>query len=92
MVFGTGCKPGVDWSLCEEESGYTRILPVVFIMSAALYGATAILYADSMVRILRTQLREKKRMSYNTVVQMHTGVVVFSFAAFIHGVVSDHVD
>lgn len=89
MVFGTGCEPDVDWSLCEEESGFPRVLPVFHMVSAILYASTAVLYTISMARTLRLQLKENKRMSYNTAVQMHAGIVVFSLAAFIHGVVSD---
>lgn len=90
MVFGTGCAPDVDWSLCEEETGFPRVLPAFHIVSAVLYGATAVLYTISMVRTLRLQLREKKKMSYNTAVQMHAGIVMYSVAAFIHRVVSEN--
>lgn len=91
MVFGGGCEPDVDWSLCEEETGFPRVLPAFYIVSAVLYGSTAVLYLISTVRTLRLQLKEKKKMSYNTAVQMHVGIVIFTVAAFIHGVVSGRV-
>ena len=89
MVFGEGCEPNVDWSLCEEKTGFPRVLPAFYMMSAVLYGLTAVLYTISTVRTLRLQLKEKKKMSYNTAVQMHAGIMVFSGAALIHSVVSE---
>ena len=67
------------------------MLPAFYIVSAVLYGSTAVLYLISTVRTLRLQLKEKKKMSYNTAVQMHVGIVIFTVAAFIHGVVSGRV-
>lgn len=88
MVFGTGCEPGVDWSLCEESTGFSRVLPSFYTASAVGYGVTGVLYTVSMVRTLRTQRREQKKLNYNTAVQMHAGILTFSVAAIIHDVVS----
>lgn len=88
MAFGNGCEPYVDWSLCEEDTGYPSALPLVYVLSAALYASTGVLYVVSGARTARTQLREKKKLSFNTAMQMHVGVVTFSAAGFTHAVVS----
>lgn len=87
MAFGNGCEPEVDWSLCEEDTGYPSALPLVYVVSAVLYGLTGVLYVVSGVRTLKTQLKEKKKLSFNTAMQMHVGIVTFSASGFTHAVV-----
>lgn len=87
MVFATGCEPDIDWSLCEEDTGFPAVLPAFFIVSAVIKAGTGMLYTFSMVQTMRSQLRTKKRMSFNTAMQMHVGIIIHSFAAFVHDVV-----
>ncbi|CAM9911097.1 unnamed protein product, partial [Pylaiella littoralis] len=86
MAFSDGCDPFVDWSLCEEDTGYPNVLPAVYTFTAVLHASTGVLYVVSGVRTARTQLREKKKMSYNTAMQMHVGIVTFSVAGCTHAV------
>lgn len=88
MAFSDGCAPYVDWSLCEEDSGYPRVLPLVYIASSVLHASTGVLYVVSTVQTARNQLRERKKLSFNTAMQMHLGIVTFSVAGLLHAVVS----
>lgn len=88
MAMG-GCTPLVDWSLCED-TGFPRVLPAFYVVSAICFGVTGILYVVSTVRTLRTQFREKKRLTFNTAMQMHVGIVGFSVTAVCHDSVRTH--
>lgn len=79
--------PDVNWSLCEDNTGFPRVLPAFYVVSAIFFGGTGMLYAFSMVKTLQTQFREKKRLSYNTAMQMHVGIVAFCVAAVCHDAV-----
>lgn len=79
--------PDVDWSICEDNTGFPRVLPAFYVVSAIFFGGTGMLYAFSMGKTLQTQFREKKRLSYNTAMQMHVGIVAFCVAAVCHDAV-----
>ncbi|CAM9105859.1 unnamed protein product [Ectocarpus sp. 13 AM-2016] len=86
MPFGDHCEPDVDWSPCADSTGYPAVLPVYYLCYASLYGATGLLYATSMGRTMQNQLREKRKLSFNSAMQMHVGIITFSIAGFIRGV------
>ncbi|CAB1116562.1 unnamed protein product [Ectocarpus sp. CCAP 1310/34] len=86
MSFGDHCEPDVDWSPCADSTGYPAVLPVYYLCYASLYGSTGLLYATSMGRTVQNQLREKRKLSFNSAIQMHVGIIAFSIAGLIRGV------
>lgn len=87
MGLGDGCRPNIDWSLCEDSTGFPQVLPAFYVLSAIFFGMTGMLYAWSMVKTLQAQFRDKRRLSYNTAMQMHAWIVAFCIAAVCHDAV-----
>lgn len=84
----SGCTPHIDWSVCDESTGFSRVLPAYFVSSAVVHGAIGVLYLVSMAQTLRGQLREKRKYNYNTAMQMHVGIMASSFLALCYDAVS----
>lgn len=88
-VNSTDCFPRIDWSLCENSGGFPTVLPPFYLVSAMGSGAAGAVYVQSLVKTLRMQLREKKKkLHYNTAVQMHAGIILYSITGVCHSAVS----
>lgn len=72
------CEPNVNWSGCEDSSGYPAVLPAFYLTSALAFGAQGVVYVTSIVKTLQMQLRDKNRVVVNTAVQMHIGIIAYS--------------
>lgn len=84
----SGCTPHIDWGVCDESTGFSRVLPAYFVSSAVVHGTIGVLYLVSVAQTLRGQLREKRKYSYNTAIQMHVGIMASSFLALCYDAVS----
>lgn len=84
----TSCIPRIDWSPCDDDNGFPAVLPVFYLVSAMTFGAAGVLFVQSLVKTLRMQLREKKKLNYNTAVQMHVGIILYSITGVCHHAVS----